>query len=368
MVSILFIFGMSDVFSQVHTLVLQPGPNSGIDCYFNSVIPEEPDPTTATFSANAWTYGGELGVGRSLLKFDLTQIPDTAVVLSAKLNLYYIDNGNGTHYGDNVSLLQKVTTPWNKMTANWNNQPTATTLDQVYIPAATDPTQNYTNIDVTTLVSKMVRDPATNFGFLFRLVTEESLTRTILASCDNPNPAGRPKLTIEYIVCPALVADFSYVVEDQNVAFTDQSNGSISWFWDFGDGFYSDLKNPEHQFNEPGTYHVCEKVTNACNVQTFCDSVAIFANSIHNHSNKYKVRIYPNPVHDVVLLYLNVSALSTASMELFTTQRSSLRKWEKVISPGNGPISLDIDGLSQGIYFLQTKIDGVILLNKLIIL
>ena len=441
--SILFVFGISDVFSQVHTLVLQPGPDSGIDCYFNSVIPDNPDPTTITFSANAWTFGGLPGVGRSLLKFDLTQIPATAVVLSAKLNLYYFDNGNGTHYGNNESLLQKVTAAWNKMTATWNNQPTATSLGQVYLPSATDPTQNYTNIDVTTLVSEMVRNPATNFGFLFRLVTEELLTKTILASCENPNTAGRPKLIIEYVFCPTIAADFNYQVEDQKVTFTDQTSGAISWmwdfgdgyfsnlknpahlyenqgiytvclvvndscgsdtlcqnihvcempqphfyytantqmvsfrdsstlpqlwFWDFGDGFYSDLKDPEHYFNEPGTYYVCEKVTNACNVQTFCDSVTIIANAIDNHSKIYKVNIYPNPVHDVVFMSLGLSPASTASIELFTTQNSSLRKWEKKISPGNDPISLDVAGLSKGLYFLQTKIDGIVLLNKLIIL
>jgi PKD repeat protein len=442
-IGVLLFFRVFLVYSQVQTLVLQPGPTTGNDCYFNNVIPDHPDPAVSSFMACAWTFGGEPGVGRSLIKFDLTAVPVSATVISAKLDLYYIDNGNGNHFGDNESLLQKVTRDWNKMTATWNNQPEVTTINQVYLPTAVDSTQNYIEIDVTTLVAGMVQNPATNFGFLFRLVTEELYTRTILASCDNPDPAGRPRLTITYLTCLPPVAAFNYQVVDRTVTFTDFSSHATSWwwnfgdgylsnlqnpvhnyttpgiysvcqtisdscgsdticktvkvckmpephfyytthaqivsfhdsstlpqswFWDFGDGFYSDMENPEHYFNEPGTYYVCEKVTNACDVQFYCDSVNIIANSIGDDAPSFGVTLYPNPAHHLVWLHFRVQAKKTVSVEMLTPMSHIVGKWVREVNPGGEPVSLDIAGLPGGVYFLLIKIEGDTRLNKLIIL
>lgn len=40
------------------------------------------------------------------------------------------------------------------------------------------------------------------------------------------------------------------------IAFTNLSNNAISWSWSFGDGAVSDLTDPLHIFNAPGTYSV----------------------------------------------------------------------------------------------------------------
>ena len=64
-------------------------------------------------------------------------------------------------------------------------------------------------------------------------------------------------------------ADFTFSPEsptvDEVVQFTDRSSDSdgviISWEWDFGDGEKSALRNPSHQFAEPGSYTVTLTVT-----------------------------------------------------------------------------------------------------------
>jgi gliding motility-associated-like protein len=40
-----------------------------------------------------------------------------------------------------------------------------------------------------------------------------------------------------------------------NVIFQNQSQGSVYYSWTFGDGFNSSAPNPVHQFNEAGTYN-----------------------------------------------------------------------------------------------------------------
>jgi hypothetical protein len=49
-----------------------------------------------------------------------------------------------------------------------------------------------------------------------------------------------------------------------SVAFTDESfNNPTSWFWEFGDGGSSTLKNPRHTYRTPGLYTVSLTVSNA---------------------------------------------------------------------------------------------------------
>jgi gliding motility-associated-like protein len=45
--------------------------------------------------------------------------------------------------------------------------------------------------------------------------------------------------------------------------FTDTSKNGANWVWNFGDGNTSNLQNPPHIYNEPGTYIVTETVTGA---------------------------------------------------------------------------------------------------------
>ncbi|MEL6922690.1 MAG: PKD domain-containing protein, partial [Bacteroidota bacterium] len=71
------------------------------------------------------------------------------------------------------------------------------------------------------------------------------------------------------------------------VQFTNESNGiNLVYSWDFGDGNFSDEKDPQHQYEQEGTYTVCLSLTdiNGCtdrlcldNYVTIADPVASFS-------------------------------------------------------------------------------------------
>lgn len=71
------------------------------------------------------------------------------------------------------------------------------------------------------------------------------------------------------------VADFFAVsTSPGSFTFEDRSTGPPdSWFWDFGDGSTSTLKNPRHQYTQEGTFAVCLTVTNPEGESTACDSL-----------------------------------------------------------------------------------------------
>jgi PKD repeat protein len=59
--------------------------------------------------------------------------------------------------------------------------------------------------------------------------------------------------------------DFSYATRKKKVTFSDRSNDSdgtvVSWLWDFGDGTYNIMQNPEHRYTKFGNYSVTLTVT-----------------------------------------------------------------------------------------------------------
>jgi len=63
-----------------------------------------------------------------------------------------------------------------------------------------------------------------------------------------------------------LGANFAYCVTGCKVSFNDLSSGNkcskiTSWRWDFGDGSFSDLQNPDYAYISDGLYNVCLTVS-----------------------------------------------------------------------------------------------------------
>ncbi|TAD98971.1 MAG: PKD domain-containing protein [Bacteroidetes bacterium] len=50
--------------------------------------------------------------------------------------------------------------------------------------------------------------------------------------------------------------DFVNAIDSSKIRFTDRSPTARKWAWDFGDGSFSSLQNPLHEFKQLGTYQV----------------------------------------------------------------------------------------------------------------
>lgn len=295
---------MKNVLSQ-DTLILQPGPE-GKDAKFCSISPDQSNGNVYSFVSMAWTHSGEPGNHRSVIEFDLTDIPPGGEILDARLNLYFaILPGYPTqHTGNNESYLQLITEEWQEETVTWNNQPSVTTEDQVYLPASTQPHQDYTNIDVTELIRKMYDEPQNYHGFLFRLITEEYYRCLVFASGDYmDDPALRPKLEIIYISCEPPAVDYNYELNDHTVSFTGISPTATSWQWDFGDGETSDLQNPQHTYALQGIYQVCLRVDDECYYAEHCDNISICDNIL-------PVAVFTYIIDDQTVTFHNASEMA----------------------------------------------------------
>ncbi len=192
-------------FSQCTNLVLQPDSTNGIDAYFVTVSPSTNNGNEVNILSEAWTSGGNPIEGRSLLKFDLSSIPASATIVSAKLSLY-VDTasiwgtaGQPTSGNNNASYLKKVTSAWTELGVTWNTQPTADTAGQILLAQSINTKQDYTDIDVAAFAQTWVTDASQNFGVLIDMITTTQYNAMIFCSSDHPNAAKHPKLEICYI-------------------------------------------------------------------------------------------------------------------------------------------------------------------------
>ena len=261
----------------IETLTLQPGPE-GYDAYFNSayIYQNTTWGNSTHFAALAYTFGGDYGIGRSVISFDFSSIPADAFIINAQISLFYPGaNSYGVQTGDNACYLQRVTSNWDEQTVTWNSQTTYTTENQVVLPTSTDPYQDYPNIDVTALVADMLAPGNNNYGFVLNMIGEDPYRLMVFATGDNPDVSLRPKLVVIYQTCLNAVASYSYAVDnDLAVIFNNQSMNANSFYWDFGDGYFSNLQNPQHAYQSQGIYHVCLIAGSECGNDTICQDVS----------------------------------------------------------------------------------------------
>jgi hypothetical protein len=193
------------------SLVLQPDSATGKDAtiFFITSQTTSKGTTNSTnyvydrdLPAMEWTYQGSPGRKKSLIEFNLSSIPVTAIIISAKLSLFHsvgsADGGHNPLSGSNEGVIQRVLSSWDQTTVTWNNQPAVTDSNKVLIPASTSPTEDYLDIDVKLMVQDMVTNPGTNHGFLLSILNPVYYRQLIFASSNHPNAALHPKLVVEY--------------------------------------------------------------------------------------------------------------------------------------------------------------------------
>lgn len=183
---------------------IRPGATKGKDAVLSSLSPSANNGTHPEFIALEGTNSGTPVTFRSLIQFDLSDIPQGAVIDSAKLSLYSFNSpGNGKHRqdgGSNEATLSRVTSSWSEDSVTWNNQPSVSATNQVTLAGSDSLIQDYLNIDVTALVSDMRTDSIGNHGFLLQLVTEERYRTMLFGSSDNVDSTLHPMLEVCYSI------------------------------------------------------------------------------------------------------------------------------------------------------------------------
>ncbi len=144
------------------------------------------------------------------------------------------------------------------------------------------------------------------------------------------------------------LVDYTWSANNLSVSFTDTSTGSLAWWWDFGDGTFSNNQNPTHVYSTAGNYTVKLYIENNIKSWDEITKSVVVSNLSSNNSNEQQLfTIVPNPTSDIVKVVCNTN-LNTGFYKI--TDLTG-----KIISQNsiqcNAEISLS--GLSKGLYILE---------------
>lgn len=214
----------------LHLLVLQPGPEEGKDAMINRNAPDKnfgDHPFFEAINNQQWiTTNIECPLlTRSLIKWDLNQLPKSATIQKAIMTLYFpniwvepvITDSLKEIYSWMVdssdipdrypcAVLQGIISPWEEYEVTWTNQPKTTEEGQVFVPmkyyildaaclnCIVPPV--FEEIDVTSLLTNT--SGIARYGMLFKLVKEEYHQWFRFTSSDFKSPRLWPKLEIYY--------------------------------------------------------------------------------------------------------------------------------------------------------------------------
>jgi len=156
-------------------------------------------------------------VFRSLLDFDLTQIPIDAIIVEAKLYLTpKTVNNNHNH----PIYIERINESWDRNTIKWNNQPRVNHSDKLFFPHSVTETNTTHEFDIKKHIQKMVSFPTSNFGMRLRLKNEFIAVPTGFGvryhAANSISNSNHPRLAVSYVMPIEITATVQHCTVGNN--------------------------------------------------------------------------------------------------------------------------------------------------------
>jgi hypothetical protein len=178
-------------------LVLEAKNGSVEDALICKLLPNQNFSEEENIHLYSSKQGDSINVNRVVINFK--EIPANIKVDSAFLQLKFnVKSTIGKEsYGENGFIIKRIISPWDETDVNWTNAPFTTDNNQIFT-YKTEFDEDPSRINVTRLVQDFSDDKDNSYGFLLKLINENSSSLVLLASSNNSDASLRPKLKIYY--------------------------------------------------------------------------------------------------------------------------------------------------------------------------
>lgn len=158
------------------------------------------------------------------------------------------------------------------------------------------------------------------------------------------------------------------------VQFSDLSSmDPTAWAWDFGDGESSTEQNPIHIYTEIGSYNVTLRAENSeeSNTKIKVAYIQIGVDGLEEINSLTDIQVFPNPVSSSASLAFCNHKSGKIQIELLDISGKIIRNiYSEYLSKGEHKISLETNGIPDGLYFIRIHngesmaVQRVIILNE----
>ncbi len=180
-------------------------------------------------------------------------------------------------------------------------------------------------------------------------------------------PCVSPKVPVEVFVSDAPpVADFSFVVSDTKVTFSDLTQNKGANLWSFGDGMFSVAPAPVHNYSTTGIFPVQLKVDNVCGIDSVTKSVTISMAGLHEAAADGSLRVFPNPSGGSFVAELPAGA-GEESGWVTLAELTGRVVYRRQIVTGSRQVEIRAGELAAGIYLLRLQSGDKTFTQKVII-
>lgn len=165
-----------------------------------------------------------------------------------------------------------------------------------------------------------------------------NLSYSTINSCDST-------YQLNLVVQALPTAGFTYLTNELEVVFTNESEGATSFQWYFGDEASSTTLNPTHSYSTQGDYTVELIASNDYCTGDTATQIISLATDINDALSNSDIELYPNPSNDYIYIMTDYPNL-VEYIELETLCGKTLEiKCDKN--------TLDISNLTSGVYIVR---------------
>lgn len=128
------------------------------------------------------------------------------------------------------------------------------------------------------------------------------------------------------------------------------------------DSVYYNTANPVHTFSAPGCYQVCLQIrTNTGCRKTYCNTVMINnTDSTGDSTVIQRITFYPNPAHGASIhMQLKLEQPAKVKLAVFNSYGNIVYTGERNYVAGNNKISIPVDNLQRGIYYVDLQFGSI---------
>lgn len=151
------------------------------------------------------------------------------------------------------------------------------------------------------------------------------------------------------------VAAFTSTTNGLQVIFSNQTQGAISYTWDFGDNSISTEANPTHAYTSPGTYVVVLQASNACGNSIVQKSITIISSGTGSPGVLAWLSISPNPSNGHFQLELQDKPSPYLAWRLFNSLGQKVAQHELAEFRGYYAEKLNFEHLPPAMYWLEVR-------------